>query len=72
MALTSLHVLNPADKTRHYSVAMGEGTLAATDALVTDVKTYPLGSQFTNLTSKKFYVRTAVEGATTDWTEVGA
>ena len=69
----NLVILNPADKTRMYSVAIGEGAPADTDdPIVTDKKTYPVGSQYTDLTAKKFYVRTASAGVVADWTAVGA
>lgn len=65
----NLSVLNPADKTRMYSVAVGEGSVSdSDDVLVTDVKTFPVGSQFTDLEGKKFYVRTGNSKAVADWT----
>lgn len=69
----NLVILNPADKTRMYSVVIGKGAPSdATDPLVADVKTYPVGSQYTDLTAKKFYVRTANAGVAADWTVVTA
>lgn len=68
-----LVVLNPADKTRMYSVATGKGAPAdADDPIVSDVKTFPVGSQYTDLTNKKFYVRMVVSAtpAASDWTSV--
>lgn len=71
--VTNLVVLNPADKTRHYSVAMGNGAPTdVADPIVADVRTFPTGSQYTDLTGKKFYVRTAATGAASDWTAIGA
>lgn len=71
--VTNLVILNPADKTRMYSVAIGKGAPAdKDDPIVADVKTYPVGSQYTDLTTKKFYIRTAEAGAAADWTTVGA
>lgn len=70
MAVTNLAILNPADKTRHYSVATGKGAITNTDTPATDLTTFPVGSQYTDLTGKKFYIRTGAEGAATDWTEV--
>ena len=72
MAVTNLVVLNPADKTRHFSVALGEGAPAASDAIVTDVKTYPIGSQYTDKTNKNFYVRVAEAKAAEDWKKINA
>lgn len=71
--VTNLSILNPADKTRMYSVVTGKGAPTDTDdPLVADIKTYPIGSQYTDIENKKFYVRTAKEKAAADWTEIGA
>ena len=72
MAVTNLIILNPADKTRHFSVTLGEGAPAASDAIVTDIKTYPIGSQYTDKTNKNFYVRVAGAKAVADWQKVNA
>lgn len=70
--VTDLVILNPADKTRMYSVVIGKGVPADTDDPINkDVKTYPIGSQYTDLTGKKFYVRTDNKGVAADWTETG-
>lgn len=69
--ITNLSVLNPADKTRMYAVATGNGAVQdVDDVIVTDTKTYPVGSQYTDLTGKVFYVRTADTVAVSDWTKV--
>lgn len=69
--VTNLAILNPADKTRMYSVATGKGAPAdADDVINVDLKSFPVGSQYTDLTAKKFYVRTAGEGKSTDWTSI--
>lgn len=71
--VTNLVILNPADKTRMYSVAIGNGTPAdADDPIVSDVRSYPVGSQFIDLTAKKFYIRTAKTKASTDWVEAAS
>lgn len=71
--IENLVILNPADKTRMYSVATGKGAPAdADEPLVVNVKDYPVGSQFTDLTGKKFYVRTDKQGVVADWTGIGA
>lgn len=71
--IANLVILNSADKTRHYSVAMGEGAVAdADDVIVTDLKSYPLGSQYTDLTNKTMSVRTAANKAVADWTVLNA
>ena len=71
--ITKLVILNSSDKTRHYSVAIGEGAVSS-DAgeLVTNTVDFPVGSQYTDLSAKKFYVRTASQGAAEDWTLINA
>lgn len=69
--VTNLVILNPADKTRMYSVAIGKGAPADEDDLINiSVKDFPVGSQYTDVTGKKFYVRTDEKGVAADWTEV--
>lgn len=69
--ITELTILNPADKTRMFAVATGKGAVAeAGDPIVANVKDFPVGSQYTDLTNKKFYVRTGKAKATTDWTAI--
>ena len=71
--VTKLVILNPSDKTRMYSVAIGEGVPTDTDDPINvDVKKFPVGSQYTDVKSKKFYVRTANKGVAADWSAVGA
>ena len=71
--VTELVILNPADKTRMYSVATGKGAPAdADDPINTDLKSFPVGSQYTDLTAKKFYVRTGSTAAAADWTSISA
>lgn len=67
--ILKLCILNSSDKTRHYSVATGEGAITS-DAgeIVTNVVDFPIGSQYTDTENKKFYVRMAGTGAYTDWT----
>lgn len=72
MAVTHLAILNPADKTRQFTVAIGSGAPADTDTLATDVKTFPEGSQYTDKTGKDFYVRTGHAGVAADWTQINA
>ena len=70
--VTNLAILNPADKTRMYSVAVGNG--APTDAnapLISQVNTFPVGSQYTDLTGKGFYVRVDKNLVAADWNKVG-
>lgn len=71
--VTNLVILNPSDKTRMYSVAIGKGAPTdADDPINTNVKDFPIGSQYTDLTGKKFYVRTGKSGVAADWTSVSA
>lgn len=71
--ITELVILNPSDKTRMYAVLTGKGTPTdADDVIVTNVRDFPVGSQYTDLTGKKFFVRVAVAKAATDWKEIGA
>lgn len=81
-AIKNLVILNPADKTRFYSVASGEGAPAdvtdegapadVTDELIVNVKDFPIGSQYTDVSGKKFYVRMAEDKAVADWVAVNA
>lgn len=72
MAIVDLTVLNPSDKTRHYAYASGNGAPDSSDALVTDVKAYPAGSQYLDLAGGLLFVRTAVSTppAPSDWKAV--
>ena len=71
--VTELVILNPADKTRMYSVATGKGAPTdADDPINADIKSFPVGSQYTDLTGKKFYVRMAKEGVAADWTAINS
>ena len=71
--ITKLTILNPADKTRMFSVATGEGAIAeATDPIVTNVKDFPIGSQYTDISGKSFYVRVSAAKEVADWKKVNA
>ena len=72
--ITKLSILNSGDKSYKHAVATGLGAIADNDdPIVVNVRDFPIGSQYTDLTNKKFYVRTAVSStpATTDWTLIG-
>ena len=72
-AIKNLVILNPADKTRFYSVASGEGAPAdVTDDLIATDKDFPVGSQYTDVSGKKFYVRMAENKVVADWVAVNA
>ena len=52
--IENLTILNPADKTHLYAVAIGKGAPADVDnRLVTDTHVFKVGSQYTDLTGKK-------------------
>lgn len=70
--ITELVILNPSDKTRMYAVSTGKGVPTDADDIVTNVRDFPVGSQYTDLTSKKFFVRVAVNKVAVDWKEIGA
>lgn len=71
--IQNLVILNPSDKTRMYSVVIGKGAPAdADEPLVVNVKDYPVGSQFTDLTGKKLYVRVDNKGVVADWVSISA
>lgn len=71
--VTNLVILNPADKARMYSVATGKGTPTdVDDPIITNVRDFPIGSQYTDLSAKKLYVRTDNKRVAADWTAVGA
>lgn len=70
--ITKLVILNPSDKTRMYAVSTGEGAPAdVDDVIVTNVRDFPVGSQYTDLTGEKFFVRVAVKKVVADWKEIG-
>lgn len=70
--VTNLVVLNSADKTRMYSVAIGNGKPTdADDPINTDVKTFPIGSQYTDTAAKNFYIRCEKNKVAADWKEFG-
>lgn len=72
MAKKNLTILNPADKTHLYAVAIGKGAPAdVDDRLVTDTHVFKVGSQYTDLTGKKLYIRVGTKKAVTDWAEIG-
>ena len=70
--IENLTILNPADKTHLYAVAIGKGAPAdVDDRLVTDTHVFKVGSQYTDLTGKKLYIRVATKKAVADWAEIG-
>ena len=70
--IKNLAILNPTDASRMYSVATGEGAPADDNVLASDIKNFPVGSQFTDTKNKKFYVRTDKQKKGADWTNIGA
>ena len=72
MATTNVKILNPADKTRFYTVATGTGVPSTTtEELVANVKKFPIGSQYTDVAGN-FFVRIAAAAAVLDWKKVNA
>lgn len=70
--IKNLTILNPADKTHLYAVAIGKGAPAdVNDRLFTDTHVFKVGSQYTDLTSKKLYIRVDTKKAVDDWAEIG-
>ena len=71
--ITELTVLNPGDKARMMTFASGKGAVAdADDPIVTDVTTFPVASQYTDLTNGKQYVRIAAAKAVADWARLNS
>lgn len=69
--IENLTILNPADKTHLYAVAIGKGApVDPNDRLFTDTHVFKVGSQYTDLTDKKLYIRVDTEKALTDWVNV--
>lgn len=70
--ITELVILNPSDKTRMYAVSTGKGApVDADDVIVTNVRDFPVGSQYTDLKDKKFFVRVEVKKVAADWLAIG-
>ena len=70
--IEKLTILNPADKTHLYAVAIGKGAPAEADnRLVTDTHVFKVGSQYTDLDGKKLYIRVDTKKAAADWVEIG-
>ena len=70
--IENVTILNPADKTHLYAVAIGKGAPAVVDnRLVMDTHVFKLGSQYTDLTGKKLYIRVDTKKEATDWAEIG-
>lgn len=69
--IENLTILNPADKTHLYAVAIGKGAPADDNRLVTDTHVFKVGSQYTDLNGKKLYIRVDTKKAMADWAEIG-
>ena len=55
--IKNLTILNPADKTHLYAVAIGKGAPAdVDDRLVTDTHVFKVGSQYTDLTLSLIHI----------------
>lgn len=66
---TNVVIVNPADKTRHYSYAIGEGAIVLADELVFNINKFPIGSQYLDTTTGDFYLRTkkSTPAVIADW-----
>jgi hypothetical protein len=51
---------------------IGTGAIAAGDTLISDIKKYPIGTHYSDLTNRTQYVRQAVAGVIGDWCVSGA
>lgn len=69
--ITDLFILNSADSVRHYTVCTGRGLPGAADALVLDTKTFPIGTQYTDVYGKHLFVRVAAAKAPEDFEDLG-
>lgn len=67
MAITNFKPRRAAIKADHIPSMMGNGAPASTDALVTEVANYPIGTEYWDNTNFKLYIRKAVTGATGDF-----
>lgn len=72
MGAVNVQVLNSGDKTYLAAKALGQGAIAAGDALITDVVTYPQGSEYYDTASRITYRRNAVAGVIGDWSASAA
>lgn len=71
MAAINLKPLRPSNKDRLFDY-YGTGAIVATDALVTDVKKYPVGTTYLDKTARVKYYRLAVAGVIGDWASTAA
>lgn len=70
MAVTNLKPTGSIGKTMISNDLIGDGAPASTDALVTQVKKYPVGTRYYDKTNFKLYIRHAIAAATTDFKSV--
>lgn len=64
MAVSNVKPWGPQGKFGSCNNFIGTGTPAATDALITDINTYPIGTRYFDKTLKRTYTRIAVAGNT--------
>lgn len=68
MSATNVLILNGSDKTRHYTVAIGEGAPSTTtEELVANISKYPKGSFYIDTTAGILYTRTGVAKTVEEW-----
>lgn len=67
MAATKLIIQNSADKSFKYAHVVGEGAPATGDSILTDLKSYPIGSEYIDTVGKAVYVRVDDAQVVADW-----
>jgi hypothetical protein len=72
MAATGLKIVTGLYADIKSASVFGEGAIEATDALVTNIVKYPLGSMYFDTTNRIHYVRKAVAAAIGDWCKSSA
>ena len=70
MAATNLNKLDGVYAMNKAPRLTGIGAIEVTDSLVTDIKNYPVGSEYFDITNFKLYKRVAVAAALADWQAV--
>jgi hypothetical protein len=66
-----LTILNSADKSYKFAVAVGDEVFNAEHRAVNDLLVFPVGSQYTNQVLGMLFVRMAAEKKVSDWVAIG-
>lgn len=64
-------ILNSADKSYKFAVAVGDEVFNAEHKAVSDLVLFPVGSRYTNQALGVFFVRMAAEKKVSDWVAIG-